>query len=330
VSGEAARDISHRRLLMLGIGLAVSALFLVLLFREVDLTAVLRGARKASPGLLALSLLTKFGGLLCLTGRSRVLLRPVAPYRVMTILRSVMLAFLGNNVLPFRLGEVLRIDYLARHGQVSRGATLAVVAFERVVDSFWLLVILAAVSPLIFAGLAGAASLGVFAGAVAVAMVGGWAVSRYPGAFLAVGRTVVGWLGERALAVLEPRMEAFVGGFGALGSARRTAAVLLFTLGYWLMQAGSVTLWILAFGLVVPWYAAFVVLVFIAFGAALPSSPGFVGTYDYFAMRGLALFSVDQTVAAAFAIVGHTIAIVPFSLVALVILFPELKRIRFR
>ena len=69
------------------------------------------------------------------------------------------------------------------------------------------------------------------------------------------------------------------------------------------------------------------VLVFLGFGAAIPSSPGYIGTYDYFAMRGLALFGVPTPVAASFALVGHVVALVPVSAVALAMLLPTFREL---
>ena len=46
----------------------------------------------------------------------------------------------------------------------------------------------------------------------------------------------------------------------------------------------------------------------------LPSAPGFIGTYHYFAALALGLFGVSTELAASFAIVGHAVAIIPFTI----------------
>jgi hypothetical protein len=69
-----------------------------------------------------------------------------------------------------------------------------------------------------------------------------------------------------------------------------------------------------------------VVIVFVAFGTMLPSSPGFVGTYHYFATAALVFMGIAEESAAAFATLAHLMAIVPFTLIALPFLMPDLVR----
>jgi hypothetical protein len=70
-----------------------------------------------------------------------------------------------------------------------------------------------------------------------------------------------------------------------------------------------------------------VLLVFLAFGAALPAAPGFIGTWDYFFVLGLALFGVARETATAVALTGHAVAIIPFTVAAGALLPGELGRL---
>jgi len=77
-------------------------------------------------------------------------------------LKAVLVGFMGNNVLPMRLGEVLRADWLARRSRerIGRTAALASIAGERVLDGLVL-------SALGIAGLAFISVSRVFATSVA-------------------------------------------------------------------------------------------------------------------------------------------------------------------
>lgn len=307
------------------VGIAISVVCLVLIARRVDLPEVAReiGGARLLP--LAATLLTKALAVLFLTGRSILVLHSVGRYKPRTVLRSILLAFLGNAVLPLRMGELLRVEYLAREGSVSRAGPLAAVVFERLLDFFWLLVMLAAVSPLVVGDWSRARSL-LFFGLVVVGAVATLvAIGLFPERALALARGTASLLGKRAQAIVAPRAEAFTRGLATVRSAPQLGAVLGLSLGYWLASAGSVWLWLVAFQLDLPWFAPFVVLVFLAFGTAIPSSPGFIGTYDYFAMQALTLFAVPAATAASVAVVGHVLGIVPLSLVALAVLFPTFR-----
>ena len=104
------------------------------------------------------------------------------------------------------------------------------------------------------------------------------------------------------------------------------ASILLLTTGYWLASILTIQVWLWAFGLTLPAHAPLVILLFIALGAALPSTSAQIGTYHYFAMAGLMLFEVSKTTAASVALVGHALAVVPFALLGIVLLLFEYSR----
>jgi uncharacterized membrane protein YbhN (UPF0104 family) len=55
-------------------------------------------------------------------------------------------------------------------------------------------------------------------------------------------------------------------------------------------------------------------------GAAIPSSPGFVGTFQWLCVSGMALFGVGQADALAFSIVMQAVWYVPTTVVGLALL----------
>ena len=258
------------------VGIIVSAICIALIAREVDAEAVIREVRGVRLAPLVWSLGTKAIGLACLSWRSWLLLRPVRSYRPAVVVRSTFVAFLGNSVLPFRAGELLRVEYLAREGGGRRAETLALVVFERLLDTFWLLVLLVAVSPLVAAEWTRARSLAVLAIAVVGAIALLAAAVRFPTLVMALSRFVAGLLGSRFSGFVVPRVQAFIEGLGAMRSWTALLGVLAATMGYWLAAAAGVRLWMVAFDLELPVYAPLVVILFLAFGAAIPSSPGYV------------------------------------------------------
>jgi hypothetical protein len=308
------------------VGTGVSALFLWLTVRQVDLADVWRELRDASVGILGLTLVTK-GAAFCLSAaRTRLLISPTSPITLGTALRSVLLGFIGNNVLPFRLGELLRVAFLARAAPASVEVSLAVVALERVVDTFCLLLILA-IAVAISAVEAGSdIRILLMASVVVSALLGAIGVARRP----ALTTRIVGWatsvLPHRFADAITVRTKRFADGFAALASGRLLVGVLSCSLGIWIF--GMASFWVVAtaLGIDFPWHMPIVVIVFVAFGTMLPSSPGFVGTYHYFATAALVFMGIAEESAAAFATLAHLMAIVPFTLIALPFLMPDLVR----
>jgi uncharacterized membrane protein YbhN (UPF0104 family) len=55
-------------------------------------------------------------------------------------------------------------------------------------------------------------------------------------------------------------------------------------------------------------------------GVSIPSSPGFIGTYQWLCVSALGLFSVDRGDAFAFAVLMHAVWFVPTTIAGLVLL----------
>src|SRR5207237_1064968 len=62
------------------------------------------------------------------------LLRPIAAVRYVPMLGYLLIGYVANNVLPARLGELIRVHYLGDREGISRASALGTVVVERVVD----------------------------------------------------------------------------------------------------------------------------------------------------------------------------------------------------
>jgi len=66
--------------------------------------------------------------------RWRHLTMPIAPMKRSVVFRATSLGFMANNLLPLRIGEVVRSYTLARDTNTSFGAIVGTVVLERVLD----------------------------------------------------------------------------------------------------------------------------------------------------------------------------------------------------
>ncbi|MBH23315.1 MAG: hypothetical protein CMH57_02405 [Myxococcales bacterium] len=305
---------SKRQRLLVALGLVVSVIFIGLALHKIELRDVWQELGKVSLAILSLSLVTKLIGFCFMSWRSQLLLKPLHAYPFGSVLKSIFIAFIGNNVLPARMGELLRIHYLARKGEVAHSSCLAVLVLERLMDMCCLLLIFACTLPLLTIELTSWHSIALFAAAVATMVVTMLLISRFPERFIALCRWVTRLFGERLSELVTTRAERFAQGMGALSSIWSVLGIILMSLGYWTMTLMSLQIWVWAFGLSLPWYAPLVMTTFIAFGTMLPSSPGYVGTYHYFVITALGLFAVEPSRAASVALIGHAVSIIPFTL----------------
>ena len=318
-------NLSRRRRNAAVLGLVVSAAAVALLARKVDARVLWSALAGASFPVLLLTLVAKAASFVFLAARSRTLFSRFGRWPLGGFVAAHLLGFGGNVVLPLRLGELLRVDELARRTGLARSVCLGAVVVERALDSLWLLALAVALPTFAALDLAPPALVGLLLACFGLGLGAAAWLGAYPRAVVAIARGVGRRFGERAASWAERVAGGFASGLSMAGSARRLAVASLWTLGYWLSGIAGVEIWARAFGLHLPWYASSVVIVFLAIGAALPAAPGFVGTYDFAAVTAFGLFGVTTSRATAVAVTGHFVSTVPATVVALAMFFGRIR-----
>jgi len=313
------------------IGIAVSALFVWLTLRKVDLWEVWVETKKVHVGILALTLVTEFVGFVFMTWRSKILFAPLGQFRIWRLFKSILVAFVGNNVLPLRAGELLRVGYLTHNHEASASSGLAAIALERLLDMFSLAILFVLLVATAWIDVSHSAVppqtiIWMIFGLLLAAMTGALLLSRHPDPIVDFVRSALAIFHDGLADFVADHIERFATGLAGLTSWRQTLMAIVLSFGYWASGVASIWVWIEAFGLEVPWHAPIVVMVFTAFATVIPSSPGFVGTYHFFVKTAIGFFGVAAATAASFAIVGHAAAMIPFTLIGILILLRDWLR----
>ena len=316
--------LTKERVLMTA-GFVLSAVLAVYFLRRIDLREL--GPTLASVNLWILSccLLTKAAVFSLGALRTKVFLRPLRRYRFTECFTAILGGYVTDNIFPFRLGELVRIDLLARAGEISRGSTVAVVALERLLDLISFLILFAVVVPLLTVDLSGDRRLAWLLGAILVALLAvAWLASnpsRFPAIVVFFSRP----FSPRLQAWLFQKSQRFVDGLSALRSSRAVAQAFLLTVAIRLVGLLTIQCWLWAFGLELPLFAPLIVMVFLSIGTMVPSSPGFIGTYHVAVAYALELMGVVPSAAASVAIAGHFMATVPWTLIGLFVSLPAIR-----
>jgi uncharacterized membrane protein YbhN (UPF0104 family) len=228
----------------------------------------------------------------------------VLPWR--TYLRMVVASIAINNVIPGRPGEVARGYWLSRALRVAQGRALSTVFIDRSCDVVVLAVALAATYPfvphdswlsrVVLAGAAFGAALVLLLLAARLWIALGGSPSRW-------FRIRGSWLGRQAYALTH----------GTASAANRRTLALAYTLTLASWCTWALAAWLVARSVGIHLSAVEVVFVtaVINLGAAVPSSPGFIGTFQWLSVASLGLFGVGRTSAFAFSILMHAIWYVP-------------------
>ena len=247
------------------------------------------------------------------------MLRPLAPVPFFPAFRATAIGFAANTVLPARAGEVIRPALLARDRGLPFAAVLASILFERVLD---------ALAQLFFLGLAlaspEAAAMGPFAsgrvrllaGAVAAVAIG-------VALFAVVWRTTTERVIVRLLGILPARFRpaaeriahGFLDGFASLKNPRLALLVGAGSLAMWLVINVQIYCILHAFGLALPFSAAYVVTTAAVLGLVVPT-PGGVGGYHAAVQFALThVFHVPIATATGVALIAHAVSFVPISII---------------
>jgi len=222
--------------------------------------------------------------------------------------------FLAIQVVPFRLGELVRPYLLNEQEGMSIGHALAAVVLERLTDFLMLLGLLAVVA---FAVDLPSALLigGVDVVVTAQRIVGGLLLTGlvFLAILVGVGEPAATWLGARLTWVpaVGPRLGGFLLNFARaprslLARPAVGGLVLLLSVGVWFFTVVGVWLVMLAFDGVphhlgaaaVTWAAA------ISGSIAVPT-PGFFGPFEAFVLAALMLWEVDMDAGRTVAVVIH-------------------------
>lgn len=312
------------------VGFAITVVFLVLAVRNVDLAAVGRELAAADYRLLLPAAVCTLSGYLLRTARWRAILHPVQPAPFRTVFSVLMLGFAANNVLPARVGEVVRAYTLRQKTGAPVSLGFATIVVERVFDGVTLLALMALalrVAPALADDerlrLVESLSVVVFASAL-IALV----------ALLLLRERAValaGWLArplpERFGRRVSAMAESFIVGLDCLrrpGAVLRIAALSLLI---WTCEAGSYAFVARAFDLGLgpaqEMSAVLFLVVFVNLGIMIPSAPGYIGTFQFFARLALVPFGVPGERAVGLAVVSHAMQYVLVTGIGLVIVWRE-------
>lgn len=114
--------------------LAISAALLVLALGPIDIDELSRLLGSASLKWIALALGFYWLELLLRVQRWSIILRPVRRLPFSHVATSLLVGYAANNVLPARLGELFRADFVRRRHGISRLSTVGTIVIERLLD----------------------------------------------------------------------------------------------------------------------------------------------------------------------------------------------------
>jgi glycosyltransferase 2 family protein len=255
--------------------------------------------------------------------RWRILLNAGARFSVATVFWANMAGYLGNGFLPARAGEFIRSFLISSRSSLSKTYVLTTALGERLMDVnalvLWSSLVLLGLEPKPrwMADLSRTMALVAGAGAAVIVILphtGGLlerVLHRIP-----LPAAIRKFLLRLAEQVLE--------GLRAFHDWGRFAGFVFLTVVIWVSDSLTVISGAQALGIGISFRVAVLLLTALGLGSALPSTPGYVGIYQFVAVTVLTPFGIGRDAALAYILVMQALGYV----VLLALGIPALYKLR--
>ncbi|MFC1867630.1 lysylphosphatidylglycerol synthase transmembrane domain-containing protein [Thermodesulfobacteriota bacterium] len=309
---DKVKDLNRSVNWKLWLGLLISALFLYLAFRKVDLARIWAVIRASDLSLLALVVIITLFQFVIRAWRWRILLEPIKRTGFSNRLLSIFIGFAGNCVLPARLGEFIRANYLGQKEDISRSSAFGTIVVERLFDGLTLLLLLliglmCTSFPEKMGAVAGSLrATGLFLFLAYLLMIAFLAGFKYrPDIFFNLLGRLLFFLSSHHRSKIIDIVRNFGLGLVPIKNAYGWVQVIFYSLLLWSSSLYQIQLIVNSIGLSLPFIATFLILAMASFGVMIPSAPGFIGTFHLAAQYGFLLYGVARVEALSAAILWH-------------------------
>lgn len=313
-----------RRWLVFILGLLISLAFLWFALRDLHLGQIVSTLKEANFLWVVPGVAVYFISVWFRAWRWGFLLRGSATVPANRLFPVVVIGYMGNDILPFRLGELLRAYVLWRKESVNVGTALTTAVLERLFDG--LTMVLFVLFGLLFVPMSTllnrlvTIASAVFFGALVVFLL----LAARPNLL----RRIAEWVIERLVPArfrppLVELVEGVVVGLESLRSGRDVVVLFGVTLWIWILETFKYWLVSLSFpSLHLPYVGILLMGGSVNLLTALPSLPGYIGTFEL-GIKILEGIGAPSAPAGSYVLVLHAILLVPVTLLGLIFMALE-------
>jgi len=318
---------SRPKFLYWAFALTLAVVLLYYSLRGIDWGQVWLTLKTTQLSYLGLMLIAGTGTLVLRALRWRVLLQSGGRVHVATAFWATCAGYFGNNYLPARAGEVVRSVMVDAEAGLGRTFVLTTALSERIVDAITLVFVSSivlltlptrpgwygpAAKPFAIVGLCGALGIAILP-----------RLERF-WKFLLARMPVPEGLRARLLHILEQ----ILFGLRAFHDGRRLLLFMSLTAVIWLGDAIGFMFGGLSVGISLKLPMAFLLITGLGLGSALPSTPGYVGIFQFVAVEVLTPFGFPRAAVIAYMVLVQVLQYVTTGIWGLLALwrFRKLKQ----
>jgi uncharacterized protein (TIRG00374 family) len=318
-----------RRAARIAVGFAATAAFLVLFARQVDVGDALARFRGLPWWATVAGAAMVFVNLFFMSLRWQFLLQGAGhPVRLRPLVSAAAVGQAGSNILPFRGGDVLRVESVREAG-VPGFAVAGSLFAEKVLDGLalaaWIVIgatLLGRLGAIFWIGvtLLALSALGVVVLNLA---------SRHAAAVVRVAAGAAHGLRPEWREKVEEAVRHFVEGLGAFADRRMLGLALVASAAMWLADVVMYAIVGWAYDLKAGVGAYFLLEGVANLALGIPAAAAGIGTFDYLTLVAAQGIDIPTNQATAYVLTVHLLTVVPITLLGVVLLrraFPRLLR----
>ena len=248
--------------------------------------------------------------------------------RINSLWSAVMIGYMANNILPFRMGELVRAWIFSRNEKRNISESFATIVMERVFDIISILMLF--VGFIFYFSSKGDVVLPMWLkeGAWVLAAISFIALMfllalRFKTDFaLHFVSMMIKPLPEKLAKPIMKLIESFILGLNVLSSVYSAVMAFLLSMVIWLILACCYYFIFLSVGIKATLLISMFLIVGLAFAVSIPSAPGFIGTYHFVGKEILKIVGMKGNVEA-YVLLAHAMAYIPVVIVGLIYLSLE-------
>ena len=319
-----------KQLIRVGVGLIAAVFFVWLIARQISLAELTHAFIGTYPAYFGSALFIFLLGYSCRIERWRLML--TGNNQNLTwhqCAGPLMASFAANNVLPFRAGDVLRAVAFNNELGVSAGNVVATLFIERLLDLLMLLFLLGvalSVFNLDVGGLIGLGS-GTLIG-ISISILFFLLKPKFFTPFILFFGKIFAKLAPHWGGIFLIEANKSLATLVTLAKGRTMIKLVVWSLGAWLSEGCVFWMTALALPSITEPVGAWLALPVGTLATLIPSTPGYIGTFDYFTVHAMTALGNERSASTAFALVVHVLLWLPPTLIGGLYLLVRQTRIK--
>jgi len=305
------------------VGLLISIIFLFIALRGLQIIDVWEGIKSANFIWLFPAISIYFLAVWVRAFRWHLFLRPIKEIPINDVFPIVTIGYMGNNIYPARAGEILRAIVLKHKYEIPVSGSLATIVVERIIDGVIML-------GFIILNLSKITTLpGAIEFAKTIRVLTLWGSIIFVSAlfifllaaifpektqrflFLMIGKTIPKNWRAKAQSI----SQRFIKGLRSLSSPMNVIKIFLVSIIIWLLETGFYWFIMYAFPFRVSFSTLMLMNGVLNLFTAIPSTPGYIGTFDAPGIAMLTAFGVNPEISASYILLLHAALWLPITIV---------------